>query len=128
MFFFIFYSFWTSVTIDTSIRGDPIKKFWKENNSKFHVITQNINFAPCDRFSQITSQNGSKYTWHFWKVTFLTSGAIYWTYLKILEIKWTYSTGTGNRTQAQWSTAQRKYRYTTCLPSCCSLCCYGYLL
>ncbi len=57
MFFFIFYSHWTSVTFDTSIRGDPSKKFWKENNSNFHLIsiTQNINFAPCDSFFQITS-------------------------------------------------------------------------
>ncbi len=57
MFFFIFYSLWTSVTFDTSIRGDPSNKLWKENNSNFHMIpiTQNINFAPCDRFSQITS-------------------------------------------------------------------------
>ncbi len=57
MFFFIFYDLWTSVTFDTSIRGDPSKKFWQENNSNFHMIsiTQNINFAPCDGFSQITS-------------------------------------------------------------------------
>ncbi len=29
-----------------------------DNNSKFHMIpiTQNINFVPCDGFSQITSQ------------------------------------------------------------------------
>ncbi len=56
MFFFICYGLWTSVTFDTSIRGDPSKKFWKENNSNFHMIsiTQNINFAPCDGFSQIT--------------------------------------------------------------------------
>ena len=58
MFFFIFYSLWTSVPFDTSIREDPSKKFWEENNSNFHMIpiTQNTNFAPCDRFSQITSQ------------------------------------------------------------------------
>ncbi len=58
MLFFIFYSLWTSVTFDTSIIGDPNKKLWKENNSNFHMIpiTQNINFAACDRFSQITSQ------------------------------------------------------------------------
>ncbi len=58
MFFFIFYNLWTSVTIDTSIRGDPSKKIWKENNSNFHMIpiTQKVNFAPCDRFYQITSQ------------------------------------------------------------------------
>ncbi len=57
MFFFIFYGLWTSVTFDASIRGDPSKKFWKENHSNFHMIsiTQNINFAPCDGFSQITS-------------------------------------------------------------------------
>ncbi len=58
MFFFIFYNLWTPVTFDTSIRGDPSKEFWKENNSNFHMIsiTQNINFAPCDGLSQITSQ------------------------------------------------------------------------
>ncbi len=58
MFFFIFDSLWTSVTFDTIITGDPSKKFWKENNSNFYMIsiTQNINFAPCDGFSQITSQ------------------------------------------------------------------------
>ncbi len=57
MFFFIFYDLWTSVTFDSSIRGDPSKKFWKENNSNFLMIpiTQNINFATCDGFSQITS-------------------------------------------------------------------------
>ncbi len=57
MFFFIFYGLWTSVTFDTSFRGDTIKKFRKENNSNFHMtsITQNINFAPCDKFSQIPS-------------------------------------------------------------------------
>ncbi len=57
IFFFIFYDLWTSVTFDTSIRGDPSKKLWKENNSNLHMIstTQNINFAPCDGFSQITS-------------------------------------------------------------------------
>ncbi len=57
MFFFILYSLWTPVTFETSIRGDPSKKFWKEDNSNFHMIpiTQNINFAPRDRFSQITS-------------------------------------------------------------------------
>ncbi len=57
MFFFIFYSIWTSVTFDTNIRGDPSKKFWKENNSNFHMIpiTQNINFAARDWFSQTTS-------------------------------------------------------------------------
>ena len=56
MFFFIFYGLWTSVTFDSSIRGDPSKKFWRENNSNCHLIsiTQNINFAPCDKFSQIT--------------------------------------------------------------------------
>ncbi len=54
MFFFIFYSLWTSVTFDASIRGDPSKKFWKEN--QMIPITQNTNFAPCDGFSQITSQ------------------------------------------------------------------------
>ncbi len=55
MFFFIFYIILTSVTFDTSIRGD---QFWKENNSNFHMIsiTRNINFAQCDGFSQITSQ------------------------------------------------------------------------
>ncbi len=54
---FFFCGLWTSVTFYTSIRGDPSKKFWKENNSNFHMIsiTQNINFAPCDGFSQITS-------------------------------------------------------------------------
>ncbi len=54
MFFFIFLAF---VTSDTSIRGDPSKKFWKESNLNFHMIpiAQNINFAPCDGFSQITS-------------------------------------------------------------------------
>ncbi len=58
MFFFIFYGLRTSVTFDTSIRGDPSKKFWKKNNSNFLMIpiTQNINFATCDGFSQITSQ------------------------------------------------------------------------
>ena len=56
MFFFIFYGLWTAVSFDTSITGDPSKKFWKERNSNFYVITQNVNFAPCDRFSQITSQ------------------------------------------------------------------------
>ncbi len=57
MFFFIFYALRTSVTFDTSIRGDQSKKFWKENNSNFHMIprTQNINVAPCDGFSQIIS-------------------------------------------------------------------------
>ncbi len=62
MFFFIFYGLWTSVTFINSIRGDPSKTFWKESNSNFHMIsiTQNINFVPCDRFSQITS--------HIWKV------------------------------------------------------------
>ncbi len=57
MFFFIFYGLWTCVTFDSSIRGDPSKKFWKENNSNFYMIpiTQNINLATCDRFSQITS-------------------------------------------------------------------------
>ncbi len=57
MFFFIFYNLRTSVTFDTSIRGDPGKKFWKENNSNLHMIpiTKNINFVPCDVFSQITS-------------------------------------------------------------------------
>ncbi len=39
MFFFSFYGFWTSVTLDTSIRGDSSKKFWKENNSNFHMIS-----------------------------------------------------------------------------------------
>ncbi len=58
MFFFIFYGLQTFVTFDTSIRGDQSKKFWKENHFNFYMIsiTQNINFAPCDRFSQITSQ------------------------------------------------------------------------
>ncbi len=57
MFFFTFYGLWTSVTFDSSIRGDPSKKFWKENNLNFLMIplTQNINFATCDGFSQITS-------------------------------------------------------------------------
>ncbi len=57
MFFFIFYGLWTSVTFDTNIRGNPSKKFWKENISNFQIIwiTQYINFVPCDRFSQITS-------------------------------------------------------------------------
>ncbi len=61
MFFFIFYGLWTSVTFDSSTRGDPSKKFWKENNSNFLMIpiTQNINFATCDGFSQITS-----HLWH----------------------------------------------------------------
>ncbi len=61
MFLFIFYSICTSVTFDSSIRGDPSKKIWKENNSNFHMIpiTQNVNFAPCDGFSQITSHIGS---------------------------------------------------------------------
>ncbi len=57
MFFFIFHSLWMLVTFDTSVRRGPSKKFWKENNSNFHMIsiTQNTNFAPCDGFSQITS-------------------------------------------------------------------------
>ncbi len=52
------FPYFLSVTFDTSIRGDPSKKFWKENNSNFHMIsiTQNINFVPCDGFSQITTQ------------------------------------------------------------------------
>ncbi len=68
MFFFIFYGLWTSVTFDTSIRGDPSKKFWKENNSNFHMIsiTQDINFVPCDRFSQITLHVIAK-SWPSWK-------------------------------------------------------------
>ncbi len=33
-----------------------------------------------------------------------------------LETKWTYSAETGNQNRAQWSTARRKYRYTTCFP------------
>ncbi len=65
MFFLIFtfgHFYLDIVTFDTSIRGDPSKRFWKENNSNFHMIpiTQNINFAPCDEFSQITSQNDIK--------------------------------------------------------------------
>ena len=52
------YSLWTQVTFDTtaSVRGEPSKKFWKEN-SNFYVIgsTNNINFEPCHGFSQITS-------------------------------------------------------------------------
>ena len=41
------------------MREDPSKKFWKENNSKFHMMTiiQHISFAPCDGLSQITSHN-----------------------------------------------------------------------
>ncbi len=38
MFFFFFYSLWTSVSFDTSIRGDPSKKFWNVNNSNFCMI------------------------------------------------------------------------------------------
>ncbi len=56
MFFFILHS--EHVTFDTSRRGDPSKKFWKEeDNSNIHMIpiTQNINFALCDGLSQITS-------------------------------------------------------------------------
>ncbi len=63
MVFFIFIAF-EHQTVDTSIRGDPSKKCWKENNSNFHMIpsiTQKINFVPCDGFSQIT--------WHlFWSI------------------------------------------------------------
>ena len=57
MFFFIFESLWTSITFDTSITKDPSKRFWKKCNLNFHMIpvTPNINFPPCDRFSQITS-------------------------------------------------------------------------
>ena len=55
MFFFIFIAF-EHIMFDTNT-GDPRKKFWKENNSNCHTIpiTQNINFAPCDGFCQITS-------------------------------------------------------------------------
>ncbi len=38
MFFLYFYGLWTSVTFDSSITGDPSKKFWKEDNSDFHMI------------------------------------------------------------------------------------------
>ncbi len=70
MFFFIFYGLWTSVTFDTSIRGDPRKQIWKENNSNFQMIpiTQNINSAPCDGFSQITSQMLQKIPWQDYRV------------------------------------------------------------
>ncbi len=57
MFFFIFHSLWTSITFDTSIRGDPHKKFWKENNSNFYVIP-------------ITNNSKCKFytMWPWWRV------------------------------------------------------------
>ena len=58
MIFFIFYSLWILVIFDTSYIGgrvDPSKKFWKENNSNFHMLPKNMNFPPRDGFSQITS-------------------------------------------------------------------------
>ncbi len=62
MFFFIFDSLWSSVTFDTGITEDPSKKFWKTDNSNFHMILtpQIWYFAPCDEFSQLTSHVFSK--------------------------------------------------------------------
>ena len=64
MFFFIFHSLLTSVTFDTNITEDPIKKFWNDDNSNFYMIpiTQNWYFAPCEGFSQITSHILHVYT------------------------------------------------------------------
>ena len=70
--FHYFYNLWTSVNVDTSIRGDPSKKFWKENishdtnyNSKCQFCTMWQVFSDHITYAFINNDSWS-FEWDCW--------------------------------------------------------------